>query len=291
VNVDLDNFPFKTGKQEATYHPEFVQWIDHRKDFLRAAGNPTIPTMFGHANSFHRWGMLGNGPDDTVFPGFQGGGDCTIASGENETKESVTNSGRLSLAQAAALFNGKTAIGDYKANCPGYNEHTGENDNGCDMGAVMTYRQKVGLLDLLGTRHKIGPFVAAEPGNPQHIAEIAYLFESCNLGIMLYSSAQDQFSKAEQNGTTPIWSWVAGSESVGGHCVPVMGRPAAGYLAAVTWELRTVLTSKLLEKTCEEAYGYVTGESFNRVTGKTYEGFDHTQLEEYLHNVHVRRVK
>ena len=44
------------------------------------------PDEFGHEKiEGHEWQMLGNGPDDSVQPGFEGAGDCVWAGACEET--------------------------------------------------------------------------------------------------------------------------------------------------------------------------------------------------------------
>src|ERR1019366_3709004 len=108
-------------------------------------------------------------PDDSVFPGFQGCGDCAFAGPANSIEEAAINAKR-----PVPPMSGKTVVGWYSA-YSGYNPQTGENDNGSNPQDVINIRQTTGLADDTGTLHKIGPSVSATPGDLTHLWEIAYL--------------------------------------------------------------------------------------------------------------------
>src|SRR5215467_12567950 len=67
----------KLGKKPATYDKRDLQFAHYRT----AAPLPTYPKQFGHEKlvAANAWQMLGNGPNNTVSPGFQGAGDCVFA--------------------------------------------------------------------------------------------------------------------------------------------------------------------------------------------------------------------
>ncbi len=54
---------------------------------------PQAPANFGHGSIYKDgeaagdWQMNGNGPDNTVAPGFEGAGDCVLACGAHTTRE------------------------------------------------------------------------------------------------------------------------------------------------------------------------------------------------------------
>ena len=144
----------KLGKKPATY--------DRRDLLLKNLEpqnhSPSHPKHFGHEKlvAAKSWRMLGNGPDDTVSPGFGGAGDCVFAGGDHETMLWTLEGG------APAKFTGANAIADYIA-VTGYDpkaplDADGENptDNGTNVRDALNYRQKTGLIDAAGKRHKIG---------------------------------------------------------------------------------------------------------------------------------------
>jgi hypothetical protein len=63
--------PLQLGKQPSAPKPRDLQW----SALAASVQLPAAPVRFGHANLFQDWWMLGNGPDGTVAPGFQGAGD------------------------------------------------------------------------------------------------------------------------------------------------------------------------------------------------------------------------
>lgn len=262
---------FKLGKRPPTYDARDVQFAALRPSLGVAL--PKAPTIFGHGNDFlgEGWLMLGNGPDDSVSPGFEGCGDCAWAGPAHETMELNKDAKR-----PVPRFTGKVIVEQYSAYC-GYDPATGENDNGSDVREVLQWRSKKGLKDADGGVHKIGAYVALEPGNIQHIIEACYLFEAVGIGFEVPESAEQQFSEGRP------WSVVPGAQIVGGHYVPVVGRPEIGSLAVVTWAKRQVMTEQFFSKYCDEAWAYVSLEQINSVTGKSYEGFSETALLEYLH--------
>src|SRR5581483_12366997 len=75
--------PLRLGKRPATF--------DHRdllfSQYRTGEPLPSHPKYFGHEKlvATKGWEMLGNGPDDTVKPGFLGAGDCVFAGGDHET--------------------------------------------------------------------------------------------------------------------------------------------------------------------------------------------------------------
>ena len=84
------------GKTAATT-PRFTVYEDDLRPKLKAKGLlPPTPAMFGHGHDFPpgAWRMLGNGPDDTVAPGFGGCGDCAWADPAHDEMEAGKDAGR-----------------------------------------------------------------------------------------------------------------------------------------------------------------------------------------------------
>src|SRR5262249_43398757 len=145
------------------------------------------------------WLMLGNGPDSSVAPGFQGCGDCAWAGPAHETMEAARTAGR-----PVPQFSGKTIVEQYSEYC-GYDPQTGENDNGSQIGDVITWRQTKGLRDDAGNVYKIGQAVELEPGNLTELWEASYLFECVGIGLVVCAAQMTQFDKRER------WDYVPGS--------------------------------------------------------------------------------
>lgn len=256
-----------TGKRPATYDRRDLRFADVRPKGLTL---PNLPMTWGHGTDFPDWGMLGNGPDDTVFPGFGGAGDCAWAGPAHEEEQAAHESGR-----PIPPFSGKTVINQYSAYC-GYDSQTGANDQGSDVREVLKWRQQKGLLDDNGVAYKIGAYVALEPGNWQTLREASYLFQSVGIGFQFPTSAMDQFNNGQN------WSIVNGAQIDGGHYVPIVGHPWPGYWTVITWGRRQVATWSFLQKYCDEIWAYIDPERYSTVTGETYNGYQSVDLEKYI---------
>lgn len=225
---------------------------------------PTPPKQFGHENliSDDLWQMLGNGPDDSVAPGFQGAGDCVFAGACHETMLWTREGGQ------PATFTGANAIAAY-SKVTGYNPKTGANDNGTDVRTALKFRQKTGIQDSSGVTHKIGAFLAIEPGNFTHVLQALYLFGAVGLGIQFPSSAMDQFNANEP------WAVTKGSSIEGGHYIPLVA--SRSTLECVTWGRTQLMTTAFFSKYCDEAYAILSPEMLH--AGMSPEGFDLAQLQ------------
>lgn len=258
------------GKQPATgLRAGTWEYAELRKGLAAQGLLPQVPATFGHGHDFAqgKWLMLGNGPDPTVSPGFGGCGDCAWAAPAHEEMENASNAGR-----PIPPFSGLTIVKQYSA-YSGYNIQTGANDNGSNIQDVLEWRQTKGLLDDNGVAYKIGATVAGEPGNLTHLSEIAYFFESADIGIVVTQAQMDQFDAS----ATPIWDYVAGSPQIGGHCITVAGRNQG-----LSWAELVGLADSFIEHQNDETYGYVDNERYNAVTGETAEGYRDQDLEKFL---------
>jgi hypothetical protein len=261
----------KLGKKPATYDHRDLLFAQYRT----AAPLPPHPKHFGHEKvvAAKAWQMLGNGPDDTVSPGFLGAGDCVFAGGDHETMMWTIEGGG-----ARATFTGANAISDYSA-VTGYNPHApldadGQNptDNGTNVREALKYRRKTGLIDADGKRHKIGAFVAIELGNVDELLEAVYLFGSVGIGLRFPNSAMDQF-----NHNKP-WSVVPGPDPTEGHYVPIVANRQ--YLECISWGRIQPMTVEFFKKYCDEAWAILSPEMLR--ADKSPEGFDIAQLQKDL---------
>jgi hypothetical protein len=260
---------FHYGKQSAT-PARFVEYSDLRGPLAKAGVLPKIPSHFGHASLYTDWLMLGNGPDNSVFPGFEGCGDCAWAGPGHAEMEAARTSKR-----PAANFTGAAIVKQY-SEYSGYDPKTGANDNGSNPQDVFEWRQEKGLVDADGTVFKIGEVVSLEPGNLTELWEAAYLFEDCGIGFAVQEAQEDQFARGLP------WDYVHGSPIVGGHWVEVMGRPNSTYGALITWGQRQLFTHAFYEQLNDESFAWIDPERYNRVTGETAEHFSDQDLEKYL---------
>jgi hypothetical protein len=253
----------KLGKKPATYDRRDLQFAHYRTK----AALPPHPKQFGHENliAANAWQMLGNGPDNTVSAGFQGAGDCVFAGGDHESMLWTLEGGN------PAKFTGATAIADYSA-VTGYNPKDPKTDQGTDVRQALKYRTKTGLIDAAGKRHKIGAYLALEPGNSEHLQEALYLFGIVGIGIQFPESAMDQFNSGKP------WSVVQGTRVEGGHYIPLVAK--RGNLECVTWGRIQPMTVQFYTKYCDEAWAILSPEMLN--AGKSPEGFDLVQLQSDL---------
>lgn len=241
---------------------------DIRFSVVRAAVTlPTPPAHFGHGLMFKDWLMLGNGPDDTVVPGFQGAGDCVFAGAAHETME--TNK----LAGHTVKFDGKAVISDYSA-VTGYVVGDDATDNGTEVRQALKYRQKVGVVDAKGVRHKIGAYVSINPKSWDELMQAAYVFSAVGIGFEFPDTAMTQF------GQRMPWDVVPGATIEGGHYVPVLGRSSLNIGGAITWARRQGMTRSFYETYNDEAWAIVYPEELKN--GKTERGMDLAALNAAL---------
>lgn len=269
------------GKKPATYDSRDLLYREARPKSLPISLTD-LPTTWGHGADFSStdpppkgWGMLGNGPQDdgSVDPSWAaagGAGDCAWAGPAHEEMQAAHESGRK-----IPPFSSLTILKQYSEYC-GYNLQTGAGDMGSDVREVLKWRQKKGLKSNSGHAYKIGAYYSLELGDWQSLREACYLFESVGLGFEFPESAMNQFN----NGQT--WSVVPGAQIDGGHYVPIVGHPWPGLWTCITWGRRQVMTWQFIQQYADELWCYIDFERYNRVTGKTAEGYQDVDLERYI---------
>ncbi len=248
----------KLGKKAATSSPKDLLF----KTYLRTAQLPAHPKQFGHESLLdgHRQ-MLGNGPDDSVAPGFQGAGDCVFAA--------ICNAIFLLNASAGVTvkFTGKEAIAAY-SEVTGYVIGKDSTDQGTDMRVALAWLRKTGIADATGKRHKIGAFLAIKPDTLGHLEEAAYLGLLVLLGIHFPSSAMSQFDANKP------WTVVKGATDEGGHCILFDALRATPK--AETWARDQAASTGFFTKYVDEAWVIISEEAL--VSGKTIDGLDMAAL-------------
>lgn len=234
---------------------------------------PQPPARFGHAGMYRGdgWGMMGNGPDDTVAPGFQGAGDCVFAGAAHETMETNRLAGRT------VTFTGANAISDYSA-VTGYRVGDDSTDRGTDVRNALNYRRKTGVVDAHGNRHKIGAYVALTPGDWAELRQAVYLFAAVGVGVEFPDSADEQFANGEP------WDVVPGASIVGGHYIPAMGFSGLHTAGIISWGRRVSMTEAFYSSYCDEAFALVFPEELRN--GKTERGMDLAALNATLAQLH-----
>jgi hypothetical protein len=163
---------------------------------------PTPPKAFGHENLMAdgNWHGLGN---DSV--------SCCVFAGAAHEHMLWTMVG----GQPRSRFTVKDVLSDYSA-VTGYDPAKPDSDQGTDMQVAAAYRQKTGILDATGARHKIDAYAALRVGDLDELALATWLFGACGCGFQIPSSAEAQFDAGEP------WDIVAGDTTVGGHYVPCL---------------------------------------------------------------------
>lgn len=244
----------KLGKLPATHDSRDFKLSRYltKKDFK------TAPVGFGHAKLVQsQWGMLGN---DYV-------GDCAIAGPMHATMLWNAAAGhQVSFTTAQAL---KT----YSA-ITGYDPRDPNTDQGTNMRDALKYRQKYGLVDANGVTHKIGAYISIDPKNTTQLLQALYLGEAVEIGFEVPESAMTQFDQGKP------WTVSHGSQIVGGHDIPIVGRPNAEGLQAVTWGQLQNLSFGFYKTYNDEAWVCISEDMLNN--GKSLEGFDLQQLQDDL---------
>jgi hypothetical protein len=223
--------------------------------FLDTTVVPKPPANFGHGLIYKDgedpaadWDMNGNGPDDSVAPGFQGAGDCVWAAAAHTTRMAAKVRGRK------VTITGKESIADYSA-ATGYRIGDDSTDQGTDMRQANKYRQKTGIVDAHGVRHKIGPYASITPGDWDELMQAAYVFDAVEIGFQFQAAQDDQFDVG-------VWDYEAGSPNEGGHAIPLFGR-RTGRGGVVSWAKHLWVTRAFVENLVDEAWAIVYPESLN----------------------------
>lgn len=257
--------PLKLGKKPAPgYRPHTASFATYE---AKAGGLPTPKIPFGHGNTFSNWGMLGND--------YYG---CCVASGEDHETMLINNlsHGNVTGKQVVSFTEANTLADYFAMNGVQPGPPGSASDQGTDVQTSLDYRVHTGLIDSVGTRHQIGAYVSIKPRNLQDVLDAIYIFDAVGIGIEFPNSAMDQFNQGQP------WDVVQGSSIDGGHYIPLVGVPAQGQLACVTWGRKQIMTNAFFSAYCDEAYAYVTLESLNAKTKKNWGGYSWTDLQKDL---------
>lgn len=250
---------YKLGKKAARLGAvkfKFANYLDVSKF-------PAIPDFFGHEDLVENidLGMLGN---DTA-------GDCVWAGGGHETMIFSGMGGN-----PIVEFSEESVLSDYTA-VTGYDPNIPSTDNGTDMQAAAAYRQKVGLLDANGVRHKISAYLALTPGDiGQHMIAL-YLFGAVGIGILFSQTAMDQFNEGE------TWDIINDSPTIGGHYVPLVARRETNAIKAISWAKIQSMSARFFQNKNDESLVYLSPEIFKNQ--KSPELFDYDHLLADLQNL------
>lgn len=225
-------------------------------NYLDTSVLPPLPKEFGHESLVQNWGMLGN---DTA-------GCCVWSGAGHEVMLWNAEAGHpVNITTTSTLKNYSLVTG--------YDPITGANDNGTDMQKAAAYRQKTGLLDADGNRHKIGAYVALKPGNLTELWYALLLFDGVGIGVEFPSQWMDAFNAGKP------WGAVRNPQIEGGHYISgVAKRSAAPKI--VTWGKAIKMTASGYQQFNDETLAYLSEEKL--VNGKDINGLDLAALRNDL---------
>lgn len=239
----------KLGKREAT--------VDHRDLLYRSYALPArLPGRFGFGKLYADFGMLGN---DRY-------GDCVFAGAAHETMLWNRISRKISLP-----FTDDCVLDDYSA-VTGFTRADPASDQGTYTRDALKFRQKTGVQDATGARHKIAAYVQLDAGDWRQLMQATYVFGAVGMGFQFPDTAFWQFDHQQ------AWDVNAAASIVGGHYVPVVGTMASSKRATcVTWGRRQEFTRAFYQEFADEAWAILSLEVLNSA-GKGLHGFDLAQL-------------
>lgn len=252
-----------TGKHAATHDGRDLLFHDYVDSDVINLNAPPPSKQVGHAALMPTPRlMLGNGPDNSVHPGYEGAGDCVLACFTNYLRLAYAITGK-------GLFpaTGLTAIQNY-SEVTGYVIDDASTDQGTNMRTAMNWWRKTGYKDAQGARHKIGAWAKVKV-DLNHLLWAAYLVDmGVPLGIMFPDFAMQQFDDHQE------WKPVAGAPAPNeGHAILLDRRL---YVESWARDQETDAAGKFLLQYTDEAYFVIDAEG--TVNGKTLEGVDTRQL-------------
>lgn len=220
--------------------------------YLSAKQLPLVPSSFGHYRAIPpvAWGDLGNSTVANCYP---------AGAAHSIMLWNAANSNRVQFASEDVLR-------DYSA-ITGYTATDPATDTGTDMNEGGKYWQDVGFRDIRGVRHMIAGQISLAPDNLDEVHRACWLFGTAGLGLSLPESAERQFDSGHP------WTVVEGSEIVGGHFVPYVGRLQDETCFVVTWGKLQAVSPDFLDKYLFEASVFVSSEYIGR-QNRSPEGFD-----------------
>jgi hypothetical protein len=247
------------GKQPHTPDPRDLKLEDYVDLTSR------VPWNLGHESLMPQPRlMLGNGPDDSVQPGFGGAGDCVFAC--------IANLIRLSSAiggKPIPPITGREAIAAY-SEVTGYRIGDESTDNGTDMRTALNWWRNTGFQDAAGVRHKLGAFALIPQGAHVNWYRALYQLDvGVALGFEFPDSAMAQFNAGKK------WQIVPGARVEGGHAVLLDARRR--WPRVETWAREQDVTEPFLEHFVDEAWAVFMPEILDG-SGSSPEGLNVTQL-------------
>jgi hypothetical protein len=237
------------------------KYLDPRSPLARGQ-LPAVPLTedVDRASAVASWPMYGN---DQL-------GDCTIAAAGHMFGAWSTYAIRTEAVFADdEIITAYSAVGGYVPGDP-------STDQGCVMSDVLAYLKHTGLTDTSGKVHKIAAYAAfGNPADENLLGQVLDVFGSVYVGFDVQNHMMNQFEAGQ------VWTWQPGDEVVGGHCVPLQRREAAGsrhgILDYVTWGEVQHADFGWQANAVEEAWAVVTADWLD-ATGHTVTGLDLSQL-------------
>jgi len=223
---------------------------------LNAPALPTPPVEFGPP-SISTWFVLGN----DLYS------DCVFAGAAHETKLWNARVGLYTPFTRADVLSDYTAVTGFSISDP-------STDQGTDVQAAAAYRQKTGIRDGLGTRHKVDAYAALRVGDLNELALAAWLFGAVGVGLQLPASATTQFNDGQ------IWDVPTGTVGFNGHYAPCVGRNSAGNFVFVTWGGLQAATPAYVQMFMDEAVAYLSVEQLKDNVAPS--GYNLDTLTQYL---------
>lgn len=257
--------PLHTGKRPATPSVHDFKLSDFL-DIERVLAAPAKPVP--HDKGFPLQ-MYGNGPDDTVEPGFDGAGDCFWA-----CMCEMIHLSEHAAGKPLCPLNGKSAIQAYSA-ATGYRIGDASTDQGTDMGEGLAFMRNTGIVDLNGQHHTIGAYLSISPGSVVELTAALRAFEAISVGILFPDYAMTEFDAHK------AWNYKAGyPEPQDGHCIPIVRETSTGW-DVESWSRELAMNKAFWSHNGDEAFAIVNLELLND-QGKTPEGLDATALVKAL---------
>lgn len=246
---------YKLGKLPARPGAVKLQF----SDYVDTTKLPPLPPEFGHENLVTDWGMLGN---DKVS-------DCVIAGGLHETMLWNKEAGKT------VAVDTDCAIKNYE-NYTGYNpdappDARGDNptDTGTDVADAAKLRRTQGLLDANGNVHRIGIYLALQPGNLTELDYATWLFDGVGIGVRFPREWDDAFDNGKP------WDVLQNPTMDGGHYVPCVAK-RGGLYEIITWGKSQALTAAGDEQFNDETLAYASQEKL--LNGKDLDGLNWSQM-------------
>ncbi len=191
-------------------------------------------------------------------------GDCTCAAIANLVILWTCHTGTVVIPTLQQVLDLYTTVS-------GFNQQTGENDNGAAMTDVLAYIQANGFAG-----QKILGWAAIDPTNLEHRKLGCQWFGATYVGVNLPAQAQNQFSSNQP------WEVVPGDSIEGGHAIirPGYGSLGDDYVTWANWEQKA--SAAWSKAYVEEEYVIISEAWMNQATQLTPGGFNLAALQSDL---------